>query len=141
MGEKIKEIDLKAGEIAISRPFEDIFKSYSEYPEVTNFLKEAREYTLTKLDIFMQAPTPPQMPGLLQVPQADPFMAYKVNVFVDNSSISGPPIVFEPNPHWFNMFGKIERRALMGTYVSDHTMIKARSRSISEWWLLDPQYP
>jgi predicted ATP-dependent protease len=48
-----------------------------------------------------------------------------VNVFVDNSSISGPPIVVEPNPNWFNMFGKIERRALMGTYVSDHTMIKA----------------
>jgi len=124
VGEKIKEIDLKAGEIAISRPFEELFRTYSEYPEVTNFLKEAREYTLTKLDIFTQTPMPPQMPGLPTIPQADPFMAYKVNVFVDNSSISGPPIVFEPNPHWFNMFGKIERRALMGTYVSDHSMIK-----------------
>lgn len=49
VGEKIKEIDLKAGEIAISRPFEELFRTYSEYPEVTNFLKEAREYTLPKL--------------------------------------------------------------------------------------------
>jgi len=124
VGEKIKEIDLKAGEIAISRPFEELFKAYSEYPEVINFLREAREYTLTKLDLFTQAPMSLQPPGLPSIPQADPFMAYKVNVFVDNSSISGPPIVFEPNPHWFNMFGKIERRALMGTYVSDHSMIK-----------------
>ena len=125
IGEKMKEIDLKAGEFAISRPFEEMLKAYSEYPEVINFLKEAREYTLTKLDLFIQAPMPPQAPGLPTVPQVDAFMAYKVNVFVDNSSVSGPPIIIEPNPNWFNMFGKIERRALMGTYVSNHTMIKA----------------
>jgi predicted ATP-dependent protease len=124
VGEKMKEIDLKAGEFAISRPFEELLRTYSEYPQVINFLKEAREYTLTKLDLFTQAPIQPQTPGIPAITQADPFMAYRVNIFVDNSSISGPPIVFEPNPHWFNMFGKIERRALMGTYISDHSMIK-----------------
>ena len=123
-GEKIREIDLKAGEFAISRPFDVLFRAYSDYPEVINFLKEARDHTLTKLDLFIQAPMPSQIPGLPSISQADPFMAYKVNVFVDNGSISGPPIIFEANPHWFNMFGKIERRALMGTYVSDHSLIK-----------------
>ena len=43
---------------------------------------------------------------------------------MDNSSLDSPPIIIEPNPNWFNIFGKVERRALMGTYVSDHTMIK-----------------
>jgi lon-related putative ATP-dependent protease len=124
-GEKMKEIDTKAGEYAIAHPFEEMLKKYSEYPDVTQFLKEAREYTLTKLDLFTQAPVQPQFPGLPGIQQADLLMAYKVNVFVDNSSISGPPIIFEPNPNWFNMFGKIERKALMGTYMSDHTMIKA----------------
>jgi lon-related putative ATP-dependent protease len=123
-GEKIKDIDLKAGEFAISRPFEELFRTYSEYPQVINFLKEAREYTLTKLDLFTQAPIQPQASGIPAITQVDPFMAYKVNIFVDNSPTSGPPIVFEPNPHWFNMFGKIERKALMGTYISDHSMIK-----------------
>lgn len=47
-----------------------------------------------------------------------------MNVFVDNSSLDSPPIIIESNPNWFNMFGKVERMALMGTYVSDHTMIK-----------------
>jgi len=123
-GEKIKEIELKAGEFVIYRPFEKLFKSYSEYSEVINFLEEARKYTLTKLDLFIQSSMPPQSPGLPPVSQIDPFMAYKVNIFVDNSSISGPAVVIEPNPNWFNMFGKIERKALMGTYMSDHTMIK-----------------
>ena len=124
IGDKMKDIDIKAGEFAITRPFEDLGRKYSEYPEIMNFLKELREYTLTKLDLFLQAPAAPQIPAPA-FQQADSFMAYKVNVFVDNSSASGPPIVIEPNPNWFNMFGKIERRALMGTYISDHTMIKA----------------
>ena len=125
VGEKVKEIDLKAGEFAIARPFEELFKRYAEYPEVISFLKEVREYTLAKLELFMQAPMPQQVPAPPSLTQTDQFMAYKVNVFVDNSSVSGPPIIIEPNPNWFNMFGKIERKAMMGTYTSDHTMIKA----------------
>jgi predicted ATP-dependent protease len=124
VAEKMKEIDLKIGEFAISRPFEELFKVYSEYPEVVNFLKEAKDYTLTKLDVFTQPPMPPQIPNFPSAASIDSFIVYKVNVFVDNSLFDGPPIIIEPNPTWFNMFGKVERRAFMGTYVSDHAMIK-----------------
>ena len=123
LAEKMKGIDLRIGEFAASRHFEELLKTYSEYPEVVNFLKEAKEYTLSKLDLFTQPPMP-QLPGLPPMPHVNSFTAYKVNVFVDNSSLDGPPIIIEPNPNWFNMFGKVERRALMGTYLSDHTMIK-----------------
>ena len=125
IGEKIKEIDLKAGEFAIARPFEEMLQRYADYAEVVSFLKEVREYTLAKLELFAQAPAPQQFPSPPSLVQTDQFMAYKVNVFVDNSSVSGPPIIIESNPNWFNMFGKIERKAMMGTYISDHTMIKA----------------
>jgi predicted ATP-dependent protease len=120
---KLKELDLKVGEFAISRPFEELMTAYSEYPEAMDYLKEAKEYTLTQLNLFTQPQEPQQITGIPSIQNAQ-FLAYKVNVFVDNSSMSGPPIVVEPNPHWFNMFGKIERRAFMGTYTSDHTMIK-----------------
>jgi len=49
-----------------------------------------------------------------------------MNILVDNTGVS-VPIVFEPNPNWGNLFGRIERRALMGTYFSDHTMLKGGS--------------
>lgn len=123
VGEKMGEVDQKIGKFATSRPFEELLEDYREYPDVINFLKEVREYALAKLDLFTH-PSPPQGPGIPHVPQGDPFIAYKVNIFVDNSFVSGPPIIIETNPNWFNMYGKMERRALMGTYVSDHTMIK-----------------
>ena len=123
VGKKLKELELKVGEFAISRPFGELMKTYSEYPEVINYLKKAKEYTLTQLNVFTQPQEQQKIPGIPSMQNAQ-ILAYKVNVFVDNSSISGPPIIIEPNPHWFNMFGKIERKAFMGTYSSDHTMIK-----------------
>ncbi len=123
LAEKMRKIDLQIGDFAISRSFDELIKIYSEHPEVVNFIREAREYTLTKLDAFILSPGPSQVPGF-PIISVDSFVAYKVNVFVDNSSLIGPPIIIEPNPNWFNMFGKVERKALMGTYVSDHGMIK-----------------
>ncbi len=130
-GEKMKEIDLKAGEFAVARPFEEMEKKYEQYSEITDFMKEARQYTLTKLDLFIQAAMP-QPPGGY-TPPVDLFIAYKINVFVDNGAISGPPIIIEPNPNWFNLFGRIERKAFMGTYVSDHTMIKAGAVQLANY--------
>jgi lon-related putative ATP-dependent protease len=125
ISEKMKEIDQKAGEFAVANPFEEMFSRYREYPDIMDFLNKARESTLSKLELFLQAPPQGQIPGMFPASQMDSFMAYKVNVFIDNSALSGPPIIIEPNPNWYNIFGKIERRAFMGTYVSDHTMVKA----------------
>jgi predicted ATP-dependent protease len=65
--------------------------------------------------------------GARPTPPRDPFLAFRVNVFVDNSRAKAPPVVIETNPTWGNLFGKIERRAYLGAYFSDHTMLKAGS--------------
>ena len=54
----------------------------------------------------------------------NPFLPFEFNVFVDNSAVEKLPIIVEPNPNWGNLFGRIERRAIMGTYISDHGMLK-----------------
>ena len=122
--EKMKQIEMKAGEFAISGPFEELLKKYNDFPNVIQFLKEAREHTLDKLELFVQPQSEKQMSQIGSPIQVDPYNVYRVNVFVDNSNQEIPPIVVEQNPHWFNLFGKIERKALMGTYMSDHMMIK-----------------
>jgi hypothetical protein len=43
ISEKMREIELKAGEFALAGPFEDMFKRYTEYPEIINFLKEVKD--------------------------------------------------------------------------------------------------
>ncbi|MEC9280893.1 MAG: Lon protease family protein, partial [Chloroflexota bacterium] len=57
----------------------------------------------------------------------NPFLAFEINLLVDNSDVVTSPIVVEPNPNWGTLFGRIERRATMGTYFSDHSMLKPGS--------------
>ncbi|MBW2321802.1 MAG: AAA family ATPase, partial [Deltaproteobacteria bacterium] len=55
------------------------------------------------------------------------FQRYKVNVLVDQKSLKGAPVVFETNPTYHNVFGQIEKRAHMGTIITDFTMVQAGS--------------
>ncbi|MGD8949708.1 MAG: AAA family ATPase, partial [Desulfobacterales bacterium] len=54
-----------------------------------------------------------------------PFKEYRVNVLVDRKSTRGAPVVYEPNPTYQNVFGQIEKRAVMGAFTTDHTMVQA----------------
>ena len=50
---------------------------------------------------------------------------YKVNLLVDNSNQKGAPLVIDSNPSYYNVFGRIGKKAIMGGWYSDFTMITA----------------
>ncbi|MCK5348660.1 MAG: AAA family ATPase [Desulfobacula sp.] len=52
---------------------------------------------------------------------------YQVNVLVDRRREKGAPVVFEPNPSFHNLFGKIEKKPVMGSFETDFTMVQAGS--------------
>lgn len=52
-------------------------------------------------------------------------LRYRVNVLVDNEGLAGAPIVFEPNPTYENLLGRIGRRAEYGALVTDFTLLEA----------------
>src|SRR5690606_16152858 len=64
-----------------------------------------------------------------QTPSVSPSIdrRYSVNVIVDNGSLKGAPVIFESNPSYFHLFGRIEREATLGTLYTDFTLIKGGS--------------
>ncbi len=127
---KIVELDRRVAEFTIGPLFRELTNKYASLPEVLKFLESLQKFTLSYLYIFRDSPEP----GQQQLPQLasyqrlqDPFLPFKVNVFVDNASLEEPPVIMETHPNWSNLFGKIERRAFMGAYFSDHTMLKSGS--------------
>jgi len=52
---------------------------------------------------------------------------YQVNVLVDRRREKGAPVVFEPNPSFHNLFGKIEKKPVMGSFATDFTLVQAGS--------------
>ena len=129
VAEQLRSLERRTAEFAISRPFENLLAE-TRIPEVVRFVEEIRAYTLAHLDLFQQAEPreePASGPSPYPAGSRDPYLAYRINVFVDNGQATGPPVVIETNSTWGNLFGRIERRALLGAYFSDHTMLKPGS--------------
>ena len=51
------------------------------------------------------------------------FSPYKINVFVSNDPDSGAPVVWESNPTYYNIAGKMEYESRQGYYYTDFTRI------------------
>ncbi len=55
------------------------------------------------------------------------FKRYRVNVLVNNTGLKGAPVIFEPSPTFHNVFGLIEKRAVMGSVITEFCMVQAGS--------------
>jgi predicted ATP-dependent protease len=133
--EQLNKIDKQIGEYAVSRSIAPLMDEYKNNEKVSRFLNELKNYIMENLDQFkgIEEPVNPVfgMPMSQIMGGRDLSVPFKVNVFIDNSGKTEPPVVIEPNPNFGNIFGKIERRFLFGGYVSDHTMLKAGAVSIA----------
>jgi predicted ATP-dependent protease len=125
-GQKLREMDRGVAEAVMNGSFEAIVERHQGDGEVRQFLLDLRGFMAGNILLLREQESQAQaVPGLPAGGLPDPFLAFRVNVFVDNSEAVGPPIVIEQNPSWTNMFGRIERKAYLGTYVSDHTLLRA----------------
>ena len=52
---------------------------------------------------------------------------FAVNVIVNNGDSKGAPVVYESNPTYLNLFGRMEYKVAYGMASTDFTMIKAGS--------------
>ena len=55
-----------------------------------------------------------------------------MNLLVDNSDKTEPPIIFENHPNFSNLFGRIEKKFFQGGFFTDHTMLKAGSLCLAD---------
>ena len=123
-------LDQRVGATQLLFIFGDMLREYEGMSTIHEYLESVRQYTLAHLHLFRDgegqaASGPGPVPPLASVIERNPFLPYEVNVMVDNGGVEGAPIIVESNPNWGNLFGRIERRAVMGAYFSDHTMLKA----------------
>ena len=129
----LKRLDRVVAGVRVSEVFRALLESCDGIPDMEQYLLRLISYVLDNLNLFKGAETTVPQPPPAPVPRSgsatsspNPFLPFEMNILVDNTGVS-VPIVFEPNPNWGNLFGRIERRALMGTYFSDHTMLKGGS--------------
>jgi predicted ATP-dependent protease len=129
---RLEEMERSAVGQLVDQVFFEVRALSQDIPEMQHFLSHLAEYVLNNINYFKESDGPkPMIAGIPPGPGAggaslavNPFLPFELNVLVDNSAVEKLPIIIEPNPNWGNLFGRIERRAVMGTYVSDHGMLK-----------------
>ncbi len=125
--EKLGNLERIIANLPLVNAVDELSEKYSDHDEVVKYLERVKEDILANLDDFKDEEEQAPIPGLRIPRETDPFHRYQVNVLVDNCNIEGAPVVFETNPSFYNLVGRLEYRSTMGTMATDFTLIKAGS--------------
>jgi predicted ATP-dependent protease len=102
----------------------DLKEDYGDVQDAVDFIDRLGEDVVANLDAFRGQEEQPPVPGLSPPKSDGVFARYKVNVLVTHAADSHAPVVFEENPSYYHMFGRMDYRSVFGSMITDHTMIK-----------------
>jgi lon-related putative ATP-dependent protease len=125
---ELAKLEREAALSAVGHFMDELKTKYSDDEKITRYLSAVTEDILQHLEDFkaqeeQAAPIP-----FMKMQKAEPtFTRYAVNVLVNNKDTKGAPCVFESNPAYFNLFGRLEYKFQYGVATTDFSMIKAGS--------------
>lgn len=123
--EALAQLDRHLGLSAVGHYIEPLKEKYREFSRVLDYLNDVQEDILLNLEDFKGAPQAPPLPGLKLPTQTPSFERYAVNLFVNNCEQCGSPVVFEANPTYNNLFGRIDHvMQVGGVATTNFTLIK-----------------
>ena len=125
---RLRDFDREIANAAVGHLVDELRTQYSDLPELAAYLDAVQADIVDNADGFKASEEEGEegLSAAVQSGQKEALLKrYQVNVVVDNGQQQGAPVVFEPNPTYGNLIGRIEHRAEFGALVTDFTMIKA----------------
>ena len=131
----IRELNRDVSAFAVGHMIDALTERFKNYPPVITYLEAVSTDITDNVDVFladhqaqMQSQAgPANMPGN-PLPHLQASMAlrrYEVNLLVDSSGLGGAPVIYEDNPTFGNLIGRVEHIAEMGALVTDFGLIRA----------------
>ena len=144
---RIRELEKEVTMFAIGHLIDSLRQKYTEQDAVAAYLGEVQDDLLE----HTSEPRPSEPAGVapggpaglgmhIPAPEDSPAKRrYRVNVLVSNADSIGVPVVYEDNPTYANLVGRIEHIPEMGALITDFTLIKsgALHRSNGGYLMLD----
>lgn len=122
MRNRLKTLDRETVELTVNEFIDELESGYRQFDLIHVYLSEVKDNIIENADRFRHSGESDER----AVSAADPeFNPYKVNILVDNAETEGAPLIFEDNPTYQNLVGRIEHLARFGTLHTDFTLIKA----------------
>lgn len=132
---RLKELNEEVARYAITPLMDETGQKYQDWPEAQEYLAAMKQDMVENVERFLDQVSSAEEgeeveaddgSGHVMALGAGPFhRRYQVNLLVDNGRAEGAPVVYEDNPTYENLVGRIEHVAQMGALVTDFTLIKA----------------
>ena len=126
---KIKALNREVSQLTVDQFIDELRAKYIILPDAINFIDDVKNAIIEDVDSFRHHESEDlSVAGLIVAGLKKPkpsFARYQVNVLVDNSATEGAPVIFEDNPTYNNLMGRIEHIAQFGTLLTDFTLIKS----------------
>jgi lon-related putative ATP-dependent protease len=124
--EQIVELEKQIALFAVGPLINKLKEEYKDFPKIVAYLESVLKDVTNNHEIFKTTgPAPSQMPFLVPQEETDSYGKYKINLFINNEKSGGAPVVIEPSPSYYNLFGKIEYKSQMLALSTDFTMVKS----------------
>ena len=128
--DNIRELSDQTATFAIDHLIEDLRNSYADLPVIQTFLDEVKEDVVRNVETIAGVQDKPAPDGASaefggEFGDGHPvFRRYRVNLLVDNDELGHAPVIYEDDPSFDRLRGRIEHRAEMGTLLTDLHMIR-----------------
>ena len=124
---KISEWQSNVALLTVNVHINYLKSKYKRNKKINKFLNDVKQDVLKNIPIFLEEKNENDkqqvQPGP-NIKKPDPCLNYRVNLFVDNSSKEGAPVIMDSNYSYQNIFGTLEYENYYGSLKTDHTMLK-----------------
>ncbi len=125
---KIDEWQANIALMTINIHINSVKANYKRNKKISTYLDGIKKDILKNISKFLEPEPDPktqQQPQAMQKPELrEPWLNYRVNLFVDNSKLEGAPVIMDTNYSYNNIFGGLEYENQYGMMKTDFTMIK-----------------
>ena len=123
---KISEWQSNVALLTVNVHINYLKSKYKRNKKINKFLTDIKQDILKNIPVFLEDDANKQS-QTQQGPtnkKPDPCLNYRVNLFIDNSTREGAPVIMDTNYSYHNIFGSLEYENYYGSLKTDHTMLK-----------------
>jgi len=146
--DKVKALDAEIANGATGGHIDELRQHYVDLAPVEAYLAAVRQDVIDHVPDFLPQEEESQPPAMLSEASDDAALLqaelplarrYQVNILVDHGSSQGAPVIYEDNPTYQNLVGRVEHISQMGALLTDFSLIKpgALHRANGGYLILD----
>jgi predicted ATP-dependent protease len=144
--EQVTNLNREMADIAVGSLIRQLVDEYSDFSAIAEHLEAVRQDVVKHVREIIMEGDPSQIAdqassrrALAGIGAPSTPQRYLVNLLVDHSSSESAPVVYEDNPTFQNLLGRIEHTAHMGALITDFNLIKpgALHRANGGYLILD----